>query len=122
MGRIILFVVVGLLVWLAVGQHGAVPSGAATPVSVGQLAADPGHWDRRQVIVSARVIDRVTVFGLGGVLIGDGGNQVLAAGWTGSAAPGDVVTVTGVYRLALAVGDFQVPMILIGDPGAEGGG
>ena len=58
----------------------------------------------------------------GGVLIGDGSNQVLAAGWTGPAAPGEAVTVTGVYRLALAIGDFQVPMILVVNPEVKEGG
>ena len=122
MERFIILVAAGLLVWLAIGQHGAVLSEAATTASLGQLAADPSHWDGRQVTVSARVIDRATVLGLGGVLIGDGSNQVLAAGWTGPAAPGEAVTVTGVYRLALAIGDFQVPMILIVNPEVKEGG
>jgi hypothetical protein len=115
MTRFLVLCLLVLGVWLAVRPQTKDPAGipAAATVTLAQLAADPARWDGRQVSVSGTVIDRAAVLGLGGVLIGDrAGNQVLAAGWTGPAVPGRTAQVQGEYRLLLAVGDLQVPVIL----------
>jgi hypothetical protein len=115
MGRLLVLAALGVALWLAFAPEGAGPQGPAAPVSLADLAAAPARHDGQRVTVSGRVVDRATVLGVGGVLITDAaGNQLLAAGWTGPVVPGDSVTVTGTYRIALAVGDLQVPVILTG--------
>lgn len=121
MGRILFFAALALAAGLVFGAPRMGLLGQGNPVTLAQLAADPGRWDGQEVAVTARVIDRATVLGIGGVLIGDAaGHEVLAAGWTGPTAPGAEVTVRGVYRLAFALGDAQFPVILV--PEAPGWG
>jgi hypothetical protein len=111
LGRFVLLVLLGLGLWLALAPPG--PGGPGAEVTLAELAAAPAQHDGQRVTVSGRVVDRATVLGLGGVLIADDqGHQVLAAGWTGPATPGERVTVTGTYRVALAVGELQVPLLL----------
>lgn len=116
MGRIILISIVALGLWLAFGpDRNSLSHGPAMTVSLAELAAEPARWDGRRVTVSGRVVDRASVMGLGGVLIADDlGNQILAAGLTGPVVPGRIANVTGDFRLVLAVGDLQIPVILTG--------
>ena len=122
MGRIFFFAALAFAAWFVFGAPHMGQPEQASPVTLAQLAADPGTWDGRDIVVTAKVIDRASVLGLGGVLIGDGeGNELLAAGWTGPAAPGSDVTVRGVYHLALAFGDVQFPVVLIPQVPSQGG-
>lgn len=83
--------------------------------SLAELAKDPARWDGRRITASGRVMGRASVMGVGGVLIADdAGNQILAAVWTYLVVAGDATWVTGNYRLVLAIGNLQVPMILTG--------
>lgn len=119
--RILLFCILALGLWLTFGpDRQALPSGPAMTVSLAELAQDPARWDGRRITVSGRVVDRASVMGVGGVLIADdAGNQILAAGWTGPVVAGEATQVTGDYRLVLAIGNLEVPMILTGaDRGA----
>lgn len=121
MARILGLLLIALVVWLALGPRSG-GDGPGVAVTLAQLAADPARWDGRRITVTAQVIDRATVMGMGGVLIGDAaGNRILAAGWTGPASPGATATVSGEYRLALAVGEVQVPLILIVPPPVDRG-
>lgn len=115
MARLLVLVALGLALWLAFAPEGLGPQSAAVPVSLAELAAAPSRHDGQRVTVRGQVVERATVLGVGGVLIADAsGHQLLAAGWTGPVVPGETVTVTGTYRVALAVGDLQVPVILTG--------
>ena len=121
MGRFFLLAAIALVAFLVFGPPRLGAGGPSSRVTLAELAANPAQWEGRQVTVSARVIDRASVMGVGGVLIGDGsGHQVLAAGWTGPASPGSNVTVQGAYHLALELGDLQVPIILIPPPDTGG--
>lgn len=120
MTRILLLGALVAGVWWALWparQPGQPP--IAVQVTLAALAAEPARWDRQRVTVTGTVIDRVSIMGVGGVRLGDGaGHEVLAAGWTGAVVHGRMATVTGEYRLALTLGQMQVPVILAGaDPG-----
>lgn len=121
--RLLVIAALVLAAWLAFGPQGPGPSGPAPQVTLAELAADPARWDGQRVTVTARVVDRATFLGLGGVVIGDDqGRRLLATGWTGPVGPGASATVTGEYRLALAVGRAEIGVLLLQGPDADRGG
>lgn len=116
MFRLLTLAALALGLWMTFGPLRPPPvGGPATQVSLSELALDPAAWDGRRVAVTGQVIDRALVLGIGGVLIGDAaGNRLLVAGLSGPVVPGRETQVTGDYRLLLAVGEVQVPVVLTG--------
>lgn len=120
MGRILTIFVLFIAAWIVFGPFGHAPAGAATDTTLATLLADPAAWEGRQVAVTGQVRDRANVLGLGGIVIGDAaGNSVTAIGWVDPAAPGETLTVRGEFRTAVALGQLQVPVILITPPAAR---
>lgn len=119
MSRFLFLGLIALVVWLVLGGPKSQSAGTiAASVTLAQLAKAPSDWNGRLVTVTGTVVDRANVMGVGGVLISDeSGHQLLAAGWTDPVLPGKTAQVTGEYRLALAVGDLEIPMILVAPKG-----
>jgi hypothetical protein len=94
------------------GERG--PPAPATETTLASLIADPAEWDGVRVSLTGKVIDRVTLLGIGGILVADdAGNRIIAAGWTGAVTPGAEERIEGTFRLALSVGDLEVPVVFM---------
>jgi len=91
-------------------------SADTTPVvlALEALIRDPGPHDGRLVTVRGEVLDRVSLLGAGGYRLAAGsGESILVVGLGTAAQPGEVVTVTGVFRIAASFGALQAPVIVV---------
>jgi hypothetical protein len=78
-----------------------------------QLMRDPGRYDGKVVTVRGTVLDRMSLLGAGAYRIGaPAGESVVVVGLNSAPQPGEPVTVTGMFRLAAAIGAYQAPVIL----------
>lgn len=64
--RIVLFAAVSVLLGRCATQSTQVPEGAALTASVAALVAEPGRYERRRVVATGIVGQRLTVLGFGG--------------------------------------------------------
>ena len=110
-----LFAVV-LIVVLAIAAGGYISvADRNTPVTVDlqELVRDPAPYDGKAVTVSGIVSGRVSMFGAGGYRItGADDTAVLVAGLNTAPRPGERIVVTGVFHVAVAVGPYQLPLIV----------
>lgn len=88
--------------------------GPPAELALAQLMRDPGAHDGRLVRVRGVVLDRVSLLGAGGFKLGaPSGESVLVVGLGTAPQLGQPTTVTGIFRLAVAVGPHQTPVILV---------
>lgn len=110
-----LFVAV-LVVALALGIGGYVSvadRSAPVTVELKELVRDPATYDGKAVTVSGIVSGRVSTFGAGGYRItGADDTAVLVVGLNTAPRPGERIVVTGVFHVAVAVGPYQLPLIV----------
>jgi hypothetical protein len=83
-------------------------------VKIADLVRDPAAFDGRLVIFRARVIDRISVMGVGGYRVDDavGTEPIAVLGLSTAPAIGEETTVTGTFRMAAAFGSHQIAVVL----------
>lgn len=85
--------------------------GATIPI--GDLLADPGHYDHREVAVQGTVSEAVGVLGYGAYEIDDGtGKLMVVTRESGAPRVGTRVGVRGEFRSAYTVGDVSGAVLL----------
>lgn len=88
--------------------------GPPRDLAIEQLMRDPGPHDGHLVRVRGLVLERVSLLGAGGFRLAAGpGESLLVLGLGTAPQPGESATVTGIFRVAAAVGPYQAPVILV---------
>ena len=114
MFKLIVVVLLVAALMLGVGRYTSIGSqGAPTSVGLEELMRNPAAYDGKPVTVRGTVVSRISVLGAGGYRItGSGDTAVLVVGLNTAPQPGEQITVTGMFRVAAAVGPFQLPLIV----------
>ncbi|MFZ5834778.1 MAG: hypothetical protein ACOY2B_05250 [Pseudomonadota bacterium] len=83
-------------------------------VAIAELTGRPEVWQGRSVTVTGTVAARFSVMGAGYLQLADAvDNAIAVAGLTAAPAPGETLTVTGVFHLGVAAGAWQLPVIMV---------
>ncbi len=109
----ILVAVVVALIFL--GAHDLLAPSTEPPqsVAIADLLRNPAAYDGKAVAFRGAVIGRASVFGVGAYRVGaDNGDAIVVVGFATAPAIGQPTEVAGVFHMALAVGDYQAPMVI----------
>ena len=112
--RLLGLFVIALLAYLAL--HNKIPGVADLATTrVDNILAVPRTYDGQTVSVRGIVTGGIGIMGLGGFHLRDtdGSREIFVVSGTGVPAAGVTVTITGVFRQALTVGTYELPVIIL---------
>ncbi len=105
-----------IVVLIVIGARNLLAPAAQPPlnVAIAEILRDPSAYDGKPVSFQGTVLGRVSVFGLGAYRVGGpNGDSIVVAGLATAPAIGEQAEVAGVFHMALAIGAFQAPVVVV---------
>ena len=85
----------------------------AQSVAIAEILRNPAAFDGKAVSFRGAVLGRASLFGLGAYRVGAAsGDAIVVVGFATAPAIGQQTEVAGVFHMALAVGDYQAPVVI----------
>ncbi|MGD1036621.1 MAG: hypothetical protein ABR878_05380 [Roseiarcus sp.] len=104
-----------VVVLIVVGARNLLAPAAQPPqtVAIADILRNPAAYDGKPVSFRGAVLGRASVFGVGAYRVGaPNGASILVAGLATAPAIGEQAEVTGVFHMAVAIGEFQAPVVI----------
>lgn len=111
---ILTFVVIFAAAYLILA-HARPAVDALAQTDVHALLSDAHKYDGRRVTVSGRVVKSAALLGVGGFILDQEGTQILVISHNGTPEFNAHVTVSGIFKQAIAINDLQYAVILEND-------
>lgn len=112
--RILGILVLLLVVYLVIHDGNPVTS-TVSPTRIDKILATPQEFDGKAVTVRGVVTGSLGLMGVGGYHVRDpnGQRQLFVLSVGGVPPSGSTVTITGIFREAVTVGTYRLPVILL---------
>lgn len=107
---VVLLVAAGVIYAVFLRDKPAIDARTATDIAT--VLKKPNAYDGRPVTVRGTVLASAAILGVGGYRLGQGDAEVLVLGRHGIPEIGTQVTVSGMFKQAVALNDMQYAVIL----------
>lgn len=95
-----------------IGFRAGQPAPTYRMVQIAELVRQPYEFEGRQVMVGGTVGANAAIMGVGGYVLRQDGAEILVLGYRGIPSAGSEISVSGVFRQAVAINGFQYAVIL----------